>query len=67
MDLHGLRFVLQVWSASALKRSGALKSALNRSVWGEFAARGIRWSVAWPGDDRTAPEAKTSGKGPGSP
>jgi small-conductance mechanosensitive channel len=45
-DLHGLRFVLQVWSARALQKSGALKSELNRSVCREFAARGIQWSVA---------------------
>jgi len=48
-DQYGLRFVLQVWSTSALRTPGTLKSALNRSVCREFAARGIQWAVAtWP-------------------
>jgi small-conductance mechanosensitive channel len=47
-DLYGLRFVLQVWSASALRTSGTLKSQLNRAVCREFAARGVAWAVAPP-------------------
>jgi len=48
-DLYGLRLVLQVWSARALKKSGLLKSELNVSVCHELAARGIQWAAArWP-------------------
>jgi hypothetical protein len=47
-DLYGLRFVLEVWSATAVRTSDTLKSQLNRAVCREFAARGIAWAAAPP-------------------
>jgi len=44
--LHGLRFVLQVWSSGPPRAAGALKSDLNQAVCREFAKRGVPWSIA---------------------
>jgi small-conductance mechanosensitive channel len=57
-DLHGLRFVLQVWSPSRLQTSGEFRSELNQAVWREFAARGVQWAVARV---VAAPEARRPG------
>ena len=44
--LHGLRFVLQVWSSGPPRAAGTLKSDLNQTVCREFAKRGVAWSIA---------------------
>jgi small-conductance mechanosensitive channel len=44
--LHGLRFVLQVWSSGSPRVAGTLKSDLNQAVCKKFAKRGIPWSTA---------------------
>lgn len=46
--LHGLRFVLQVWSSGSPRVAGTLKSDLNQAVCREFGKRGIPWSTAAP-------------------
>lgn len=44
--LHGLRFVLQVWSSGSPRVAGTMKSDLNQAVCREFAKHSIPWSVA---------------------
>ena len=44
--LHGLRFVLQIWSSGSPRGVGSLKSELNQAVCREFAKRGVPWSTS---------------------